>query len=488
MSSNFVLDNIIGFFEADVLSPYESNPHKYELDTDFFEGVLETKNAYFYKLESSGKLDEYIRIRFGYHSTTDGTLCIAVFLPDLVKAPEIERRKWRPFIVEKSLLSPEDERFTMWYDRYIQGSFEVPIAPRKQLSHIIKKINACCKTVVDEPLYTKVPDKSIHYPISQNSHAYEDAHRDLYGFLVDSLSRECLLALANLRKKKITQSQQMRTPTLLRHVFNEFDKQSKLHTLLSQVSKQRGKSSHDVRPSAIAYDAFGNFYRDIERATEAYEELLQLVESEFGVSADHELKRHEAMNYLPKIGGDVESHYSICEAAKMVGKTIEKVEFGKREDIEGEHQSETLRVEFTNGEILVMDTKSNASDLEHNTVMQPDEFQVNFALKWVPASAERRCEIMDSLPKIVGDVESRYSICEAAKMVGKTVEKVQFGKCRDIAEVHQSEVLCVKFTDGEILGLDTGSNASELKRNAAMKPSGLQVDFMLRWVPAPSNR
>ena len=46
----------------------------------------------------------------------------------------------------------------------------------------------------------------------------------------------------------------------------------------------------------------------------------------------------------------------------------------------------------------------------------------------------------------------------------------------------------MKFTDGEILGLDTGSNASELERNAAMKPSELQVDFMLRWVPAPSNR
>ena len=488
MSSNFVLDNVIGFFEADVLSPYESNPHKYELDTDFFEGVLETKDTYFYQLESLARLDEYIRIRFGYHSKKDGTLCIAVFLPDLDKAPEIDRRKWRPFIVEKSLLSKEDERFTMWCDRYIQGSFEVPIAPRKRLSHIIKKINACCKTLVDELLYTKVPDKSIRYPISQNSHAYEDAHRDLYGFLVDSLSKECLSDLAKLRNKTIPQAQEMKPPTLLRHVFDEFDKQSKLHTLLSKISKQRGNSSHGGRPAAIEYDAFGNFYRDIESATEAYEELLQLVESEFGVSANHELKRHEAMNYLPKIVGDVEPHHSICTATRMEGKIVEKVEFGMREDIEGEHQSETLRVEFTDGEILAMDTKSNASNLEHNTAMKPDEFQVNFALRWVPAASKKRHEIMASLPKIVGGVESHYSICEATRMVGKTVEKVEFGKRRDIAEVHQSEVLCVKFTDGELLGLETGSNASELERSTAMKPSELQVDFMLRWVPTPSNR
>ncbi len=246
MSNNFVLDKIIGFFEADVLSPYESNPHKYELDTDFFEAVLKTTKAYFYQLKSSGKLDEYISIRFGYHRKKDDTLCIAVFLPDLVKAPEIERRKWRPFIVEKSLLSQEDERFEMWCDRYIQGSFAVPIAPRKRLSHFIEKINACCKTLVDEPLYTKVPDKSIRYPISQNSHAYENAHRNLYGFLVDSLSKKCLLALAGVRNQTIPEAQNMKSTTLLRHVFNELGEHSKLHILLSKVSKQRGKSSHDV--------------------------------------------------------------------------------------------------------------------------------------------------------------------------------------------------------------------------------------------------
>ena len=488
MPNNFELDKIIGFFEADVLNLYASHPDKYELDTDFFEAVLKTTDAYSYQLKSSGRLDEYISIRFGYHSKRDGTLCVAVFLPDFTKAPEIEKRKWIPFIVEKSLLSQEDERFTMWYDRYIQGSFEVPIAPRKQLSHIIKKINACCKTLVDEPLYTKVPDKSISYPISQNSHAYEDAHRNLYGFLVDSLSKKCLLALACIRNQTIPEAQNMRSTTLLRHVFNKLGEHSKLHTLLSKVSKQREKSSHDVRPAAIEYDAFGNFYRDIEGSTEAYEELLKLIESEFGVSPDHELKRHEAMNYLPKVVGDVEPHHSICEATRMVGKTVEKVEFGKREDIEGAHQSEVLCVKFTDSEILGLDTGSNASDLKRNASMKPNEFQVNFMLKWVPAHSERRHEIMDSLPRIVGGIESHYSICEATRMVGKTVENVEFGKRKDIEGVHQSEVLCVEFTDGEILGLDTGSNALDFERNAAMKPNEFHVDFMLTWVPAPSNR
>ena len=208
-----------------------------------------------------------------------------------------------------------------------------------------------------------------------------------------------------------------------------------------------------------------------------------LVESEFGVSADHELKRHEVMNYLPKIVGDVEPHHSICTAARMEGKIVEKVEFGMREDIEGEHQSETLRLEFTDGEILAMDTRSNASDLEYNTAMKPDEFQVYFALRWVPAASEKRHEIIASLPKIVGDVESHYSICEATRMVGKTVEKVEFGKSEN-----QSELLCIKFADGDILGLDTGLSTANFEFNSAMELNELQVYFMLRWVEAPSNR
>ena len=385
---NYVLNGIIGFFDADVLSYYVNNPHKYELDADDFEGVLNTTDSHYYKFESCGMLNEDItQIRFGYHSKKDGTLCIAVYLPDLVKISETEQAKWSAFKVEKSLLSTDDERFKRWYDRYIKGSFDVESGPRKRLARIIEKINACCKTLVSEPLYTAVPDKSVRYPSSQNTHAYEDAHKNLYGFLIDSLSKKCLLAFASLRNKIIPEAQNMRSKTLLRHVFNELGKNSKLHTLLSTVSEQRRKASHGDRPTARESDAFGDFYRDLEDATEAYEELLGLIESEFSVSAIQELERHEIMNHLPKIDKNktIESNYSICEATRIEGKTIEKVWFGMREDMEGVHQSEVLYLRFTDGEVLAMETGSNALDLERNPAMKPDDIAVDFLLTWVPA-------------------------------------------------------------------------------------------------------
>ena len=121
---NFVPHRVIGFFEAGVLSYYENNPDKYELDTDYFEGEIKTTPTFFCELKSSEKLDESIRIRFGYHSKIDGTLCIAVYLPDLAGASEKEQRKWEPFIVDKSLLSQEDERFEMWRSRSLLQNSE----------------------------------------------------------------------------------------------------------------------------------------------------------------------------------------------------------------------------------------------------------------------------------------------------------------------------------------------------------------------------
>ena len=390
MPDNPALDKIIGFFEANVLNLYTSHPNKYELDTDFYGGILKTTEAYYYDLESLDRLNEYIlQIRFAYHRKKDGTQCIGVFIPDLVDAPEIEQRKWSPFFVQKSMLSQEDKRFKMWYDRYINGSWNVPMEPRRQLSYIIKKINACCKTLVDESLYKAVPDNSIIYPISQNSHAYEDTHQRLYGFLVDSLSRECLLKLANLRKKTIPNAKNMRLPTLLRHVFNEFDKNSKLHTLLAEVSKQRSKSSHGVRDAAKESNAFEDFRNDLEIAVEVYEDLLELIESEFSVSSEHELRRHDMIDFLPKIDGEVHPKSSTRQATRMAGKTVEKVWYGRRKEIEGVQQCEVLFLQFTNGEILTIDTVSNIGDLLDEVNMKPDELRVEFGLKWVDAPSNK---------------------------------------------------------------------------------------------------
>ena len=390
MPDNSVLDRVIAYFEVDVLDHYVNHPEKYELDTDYFEGELRTTDAYYYKLESSGRLNEYIeKIRFGFHSKKDGKLCIGVFLPDMKKAPEGEQKKWEPFLVEKSFLVQEDKRFKMWCHRYIEGSFNVESGPRKRLSYIIKKINACCKTLVDLPLFSDVPDKSIVYPIPQNTYAYRDAHQRLYGHLINSLSKECLLELANLRNITICEAPNMKSTTLLQKVFYEFDKNSKLHNLLAKISKLRSEPRHGDRDAAEESNAFEDFWNDLETAVEVYEKLLDLIKTEFNVLSDHELRRHEIMESLPRIDKEVHQLSSTRQATRMVGKTVAKVCYGIREEIEDVQQTEIIKIKFTNGEILVIDTVSNIWDIVDKTSMKPDELRVEFGLKWVDAPSNK---------------------------------------------------------------------------------------------------
>ena len=107
-------------------------------------------------------------------------------------------------------------------------------------------------------------------------------------------------------------------------------------------------------------NAFEDFKNDLEIAVEVYKDLLELIESEFSISSEHELRRHEIMAGLPKIVKGAEPHYSICESTKMKGKTFGKVWFGIREEIEDVHQSKVLYIQFTDSDILAIQTGSNA--------------------------------------------------------------------------------------------------------------------------------
>jgi hypothetical protein len=92
-----------------------------------------------------------------------------------------------------------------------------------------------------------------------------------------------------------------------------------------------------------------------------------------------------------------------------------------------------------------------------------------------------RQDAIDRLPKIVLPPEATYSVNSANAMVGKTVERVECGLRQGIPGVHQSEVSIVYFTDGSVMSVDTGSNASHILTDGAVEV--LNVDLHVAWVP-----
>jgi len=89
---------------------------------------------------------------------------------------------------------------------------------------------------------------------------------------------------------------------------------------------------------------------------------------------------------------------------------------------------------------------------------------------------------------LVQPPEAHYSINQIRSIIGKTVERVEYGFCQSIKRIHQGEAIILHFTDGSILGIDTGSNAVNVADDyEGLQPEDFHTDFMLCWVPAPNN-
>ena len=75
----------------------------------------------------------------------------------------------------------------------------------------------------------------------------------------------------------------------------------------------------------------------------------------------------------------------------------------------------------------------------------------------------------------------RFSKQDAWK--ARPLEKSKSDTVR-IERVHKSEVIIIHFTDGSIMGLETGSNAGNVASdNKGLRPEDFHVNFRPQWVP-----
>ena len=244
----------------------------------------------------------------------------------------------------------------------------------------IKLTNGLSREAVDRPLFT-VDEPNVSYPAAQNTHRYEDAHRDLYGVLIDGLDKDAIERLGK-RVGRPVNAQSSRTRDALAKVMPAAT-DAVFADAFEKVSVQRRLASHKVRDAARPMRAFEQFTADLQSSHLALRHLRKALQSELKMDADKAMKRQDALEHLPRIVRPPEPNYSINDAVLMNGRTIGKVEVGFRDDINGVHQSELLLIYFTDGSIMGIDTGSNAANLR-DTPSQPEDFHVDFRMHWVP--------------------------------------------------------------------------------------------------------
>ena len=357
-----------------------SEPDRYILETDHFEGHLRTVDE-----DRVDGAADHIDIRFGYRTCASGDLALAVYLLDLYERSPAHVQRW----VAYQLANPEwtaepDNRFEMWKARYLEGSWSIENGLRFHLEDTVATINALCLEVVGQALFKFTNNPALNFPAAQNTHAYQDAHRELYGYVIDGLDKQTIERIAthqgltiNVSSDKSLKALEKALPTL--------PLGSVLWPAFEKVSTERRNAGHGVRPPAQRFLAFEAFTNDLEAVVTGLREVLTVLENILGMSGERACKRQEAKARLPRIDRPPMGHYSIAQLPTIVGKTVERVEFGFRQHIDGVHESEAVILHFTDGSVLGIDTGSNATNVadEHED-LQPADFHVDFMLQWVP--------------------------------------------------------------------------------------------------------
>jgi hypothetical protein len=264
----------------------------------------------------------------------------------------------------------------------MEGSWEVDNGPRQQPEELVRTINAQTREMLGASLFKNPSTDALLYPAAQNDHRYQDAHRDLYGYLIDGLELLCIKLLAE-RSGCQLDPKATKTVRALRSTGILSDS-ADIWALFEHVSAQRGKATHGSRSPAKQFAAFEQFENDLQRCVAALGELSTTLAKLFHMDASVALRRDEARAWLPRISRPPESHYSVCRLSDAVGKTIVRVEYGFG-DRSGAHESEVMILHFSDGSVLGIETGCNAGNLcsEQNGLKVTD-FHASFVLQWVP--------------------------------------------------------------------------------------------------------
>lgn len=380
---------MVGFFDAGILAIFQNQSDKFGLCTDYFEGSLTIRSEYYGRLSEPERDSTYTNVKFGFRVRKNGDLALAVWLPDLSNIrPESERMKWVPFHLQDDAFPDEsDARFELWVRRYIHGDWGVDNGVLFQISEEVATINAITEMVVGSSLYEHHENPALIFPMAENDHRYQDAHREAYAYLIDGLRKPAVESLGE-RLGVMTRSANHKTLDALRKILP-----TELHAAIlgpfNVVSEQRRLASHRVRPPARRCAAFEKFSHDMQEVLGALRALRGYLEGVFKVRGEQCGKRRSRIAALPEIDDTKpQSSYSISELREVVGKTIVGVEFGVRKSAPKVHETEAVILHFTDGSSLGIETGSNAGNVaDEHEGLRPEAFHVDFRLTFVPSLA-----------------------------------------------------------------------------------------------------
>ncbi len=380
---------MLAYFQPSVLAQYRTEGHKYSVELTDFEGEVGLNPEYSGSLDDAQRSLEGINLKFGFRKLKSGDYCLAVFKYQFGQYSRGHIDRWLPHLIDSDQLAPlPDLRFERWAARYLYGSWEVENNVIQQIELLISEVNAITLEFNDTQLFQFSGNPHLHMPLAENDHAYQDSQKELYSLTIDGLNSETIDAIATSSGVTLNGSATKTRQRLERCLPNIST--SSLWKSLSNMSSQRRKATHKVRPRAKKFDAFEAFDKNLQELKEGLVELKVELQNLLGINAEKAVDRREALRHIQTIDRPMVNSFGVAHMNRIIGRTVARVESGLRENFEEAHSSDVILIHFTDGSVLGLDTGTNACNVSSSHGdFPPSEFDVYFIAKYVPPPARQ---------------------------------------------------------------------------------------------------
>lgn len=370
------LRKVLLYCDRMALTSFRAEGHLFALEEDDMGG----------KLRSLAADSPWSRVMFGFRKLKDGRVILAIWGNDLKGMPKELLRRFGPYLIENPDFAENDDRFQRWHDRNLGGSFEVEDGPRAHIEELLRQSNALCRQTLGKALFKFERNPRLNYPVAENNEAYFDACLELYRLIGDGLSREALSALAVRVGRELPDP--AKTLGNLKSLL-PFPIRAEVYQALDGLATKRNKKHGVPTGGTVPFAAFDEFHEVLVEVEAALRKVLAWAEELLGVTGAACVRREEIERYLPKIVSGPHPSAIVARVMKVEGKTIERIELGKRNSIPGLHESEAFILRFTDGSALGIDTATNAQNVSwvHGD-FPPEEFHVDFWFQYLPFLTE----------------------------------------------------------------------------------------------------
>lgn len=244
------------------------------------------------------------------------------------------------------------------------------------------------KIKFEKNLFKHTEYRLVNYPVAENSEEYTKSILELYRLVIDGMEKDCLLNISNYLEINLS-DEKKRLNSLKAIIPKELE--IKIYKPFNIINRKRMPIHGIPSEGIVPYPAFETFNTDLSNICSALGELRNWLENILNLNSKSCLNRLESLSMFPILTKPPRPEFKLVHAQLMVGKTIERIEFGETNFHKDAHQGEAMNIYFNDGTAVTIQIGSNAFNVaSENVDIKPSDIHTDIMLFWAEKLTEKK--------------------------------------------------------------------------------------------------